>query len=190
MCVLKRRVTTPNLPVEAPRFGRTRACYASRVSGRVEEPPRQSGGVKRRYLCQEERSFQRKPLFEAALRTAPERRHRTGNALEKAEWPAVLVNMRSRRHRRPHPDLRGRQEQQRPEARRVLLIGPSSLWDPLSSWATWKERRTIRPMSMLRSESISPAEHDVDASEQQLHFHSGEFADPFCQQRLVDCDNL
>ena len=57
-------------------------------------------------MYQEERLFERKPLFEVALRTAPERRHRTGNALKKAEGPAVLVNMRSRRHRRDGHDDR------------------------------------------------------------------------------------
>lgn len=53
-----------------------------------------------RCSCREERSFERKPLFECALGPAAEFRHRTGHAVKEPFRPTVRVDRRCGRNRR------------------------------------------------------------------------------------------
>jgi hypothetical protein len=64
-----------------------------------------AGAAKCRRWCPEDRSFERKPLFEFTLRSAAEIRHRTGDAVEEPDWPTIPVDGTGRHWSHGHNDV-------------------------------------------------------------------------------------
>lgn len=76
-----------------------------------------------------------------------------------------------------------------PRASRDLGSLESALAQPKATFGG-ADRHTTLPAQAPATASELSAKNDINSGQQQLDLRSGELADPFRQQHLVECDDL